>query len=288
MLRFRALGRPIVEGADGAIGGAAAQRKPLALLALLAAAGARGMSRDKILAYLWPETAADRATHRLTQVLYSLRRELQSEDLCLGIADLRLNPDRISTDIGDFQQALTNQCPDRAVDVYSGPFLDGFFVNGAAEFEHWVDDERARLARGYRIALETLGEQATAQADYLAATAWYGRLTQVDPLNAQAAVRYMEALARSGDRAGAIRFGRSHESRLREELDADPDTEVVTEIERLRSQAADEPSIAILPFINMSPEHENDYLCRDCESPPEHQPLHSKARTRTWQRLVPG
>jgi adenylate cyclase len=260
MLRFRGLGRPLVEGPEGTVGGAASQRKPLALLALLAVAGARGISRDKIMAYLWPEAPADRATHRLTQVLYSLRHELQADDLFLGGADLRLNPDVISTDLTDFHEALADRCPDRAVGVYSGPFLDGFFVNGATEFEHWVDGERADLERQYRTALEMLSEQAMAGDDHGAVAHWCGRLAKTDPLNAHAAVRYMEALARTGDRAGAIRVGRSHEARLREELDAGPDPLVVAAVERLRTPAADEASVGILPFVNMSPEHENDYF----------------------------
>jgi adenylate cyclase len=260
MLRFRALGRPVVEGPEGTLGGAAAQRKPLALLALLAVAGARGISRDKILGYIWPETPMDRATHRLTQVLYSLRHQLQADDLFLGNTDLSLNPDLVSTDLADFHQALASRCPDRAVGFYGGPFLDGFFVNGAAEFQQWVDGERAELERQYMAALQMLVEQSTVAADQLATAHWCGRLAQADPLNAQVAVRYMEALAHTGNRAGAIRFGRSHQTRLREEFEASPDPAVLAAVERLRTKTPDEPSVGVLPFVNMSPEQENDYF----------------------------
>ncbi|MGZ5385158.1 MAG: BTAD domain-containing putative transcriptional regulator [Acidimicrobiia bacterium] len=218
------------------------------------------MSRDKIIAYLWPEAPTDRATHRLTQVLYSLRHELQAENLFLGTSVLRLNSDLIATDLSDFHQALADYCPDRAVGVYSGPFLDGFFVNGAVEFEHWVEGERANLERRYKTALERLAEQALASADHGAVAHWCSRLAETDPLNAHAAVRHMEALARTGDRAGAIRVGRAHEARLREELDAGPDPGVMAAVERLRTPAADQASVGILPFVNMSPEHENDYF----------------------------
>src|SRR5919197_3825732 len=64
MLRLRVLGNPSVEGSTGPVGGAAAQRKSLALLALLAPAGERGVSRDKLLAYLWPECEPEKASHR--------------------------------------------------------------------------------------------------------------------------------------------------------------------------------------------------------------------------------
>jgi adenylate cyclase len=260
VLRFRALGRPVVEGPQGALGGAAAQRKPLALLALLAVAGSRGLSRDKILAYLWPETSADRATHRLTQLLYSLRHELGVDDLFLGSSALVLNQSVITTDIADFQQALADRCPERAVELYDGPFLDGFFVNASAEFEHWVDEERAELDRRYKTALEMLAERAFGKDDPPAAAHWCGRLAQADPLNGQVVLRYLKALVRNGDRAEAIRVGQSYKVRLREELDVEPDQAVVAAIDRLRGSAAEEPSVCVLPFVNLTPEHENDYF----------------------------
>ena len=87
-VRLHVLGSPSVQRDDQPCGGAAAQRKSLALLALLAVAGRRGLSRDKILALLWPEIPGDKATHRLAQLLYSLRRDLQAEELFLGSPDL--------------------------------------------------------------------------------------------------------------------------------------------------------------------------------------------------------
>ncbi|HEV8214534.1 MAG TPA: hypothetical protein VGP95_01835, partial [Gemmatimonadaceae bacterium] len=50
--------------------------RSLALLAILAAAGPKGLTRDRIMAVLWPEVDEDRARHGLSQTLYSLRREL--------------------------------------------------------------------------------------------------------------------------------------------------------------------------------------------------------------------
>ena len=39
--------------------------RPLALLAILAAAGAKGVSRDRVLTILWPESDGERARHAL-------------------------------------------------------------------------------------------------------------------------------------------------------------------------------------------------------------------------------
>src|SRR5216117_3360961 len=77
-LRLRTLGGLAVERNPPLGPGAAAQRRPLALLALLAAASERGVSRDKLLACLWPESSQEKARHLLTQTLYALRRDLHA------------------------------------------------------------------------------------------------------------------------------------------------------------------------------------------------------------------
>jgi DNA-binding SARP family transcriptional activator len=160
MLRFRTLGGAVVEGETGPTGGAAAQRRSLALLALLALAGDRGISRDRLMAYLWPEVDPERAGHRLTQALYALRRDLQVGTLFLGSADLRLNAELIGSDVAEFTAAHRAGRLEQAVALYAGPFLDGFFLSGAPEFEHWVDNERAGLARDYAEAFEALAAEA--------------------------------------------------------------------------------------------------------------------------------
>ncbi len=82
--------------------GAAQQRKTLALLALLAAGGRRGLSRDKLIASLWPETDAEHGRGLLKQACYALRRDLQAPELFLGSIQLSLNPAVISSDLEAF------------------------------------------------------------------------------------------------------------------------------------------------------------------------------------------
>src|SRR3954469_22269373 len=102
MLHIKTVGGLSVE-IDGTPGtGAAQQRKTLALLALLAASGERGLSRDKLIATLWPDTDAEHGRGLLKQACYALRRDLQSPELFLGSIHLRLNPAVISSDVTCF------------------------------------------------------------------------------------------------------------------------------------------------------------------------------------------
>src|SRR5207247_2023987 len=106
VLHLRTFGGLSIE-ADGATStGAAVQRKTLALLAVLAAAGKNGLSRDKLIAYLWPESAAEHGRSLLKQACYALRRDLHEPALLLGASELRLNPAAITSDIQSFEAAL--------------------------------------------------------------------------------------------------------------------------------------------------------------------------------------
>jgi serine/threonine-protein kinase len=268
MLQLHVLGNPCLSGPGGPLGGVSAQRKALALLALLASTGRRGLSRDRILSLLWPETSSDRATHRLTQLLYSLRRDLGSAEVFLGSTDLRLNPVRIATDLTDFTSALEAGEFARAAEVYGGPFLDGFYLSDAPGFEHWVEEERARLTQRHSAALEALARGAAGAGDVVAAAAWWRQLAQAEPLNARVAVCYMEALGTAGDRPSALRFARAYETLLRQEFDVEPDPAVLVAAERLKrrpagtapADASPAPALAVLPFTNLTPEGEGEYF----------------------------
>ncbi|HXE58524.1 MAG TPA: BTAD domain-containing putative transcriptional regulator, partial [Gemmatimonadales bacterium] len=233
---------------DGApLAGAAAQRRRLALLALLDGAGDRGLTREKLLGLLWPEAEPEKARRVLAQSLYALRRELGSEDLFLGTNEVRINPAVLRSDRTEFADALAAGRLEEAVAVYEGPYLDGFYLNEAPEFERWVETERAVLAHDYAGALERLAERASAAGDFRGAVGWWRRLAAADPLNSRVAVGLMRALANAGDRPAALQHARVFETLLREELDVPPDPEVVRLAGELRREDTTRASTADRP-----------------------------------------
>jgi DNA-binding SARP family transcriptional activator len=226
MLRLRAFGGLTLRLDGAPITGVVTQRRQMALLALLAVSGDEGMSRDKLLAYLWPEKGIDASRHILNQLLYSQRQHAGDAGLFLGRKTLRLNPALIESDVQAFEAAFAAGEPERAVAQYRGPFLDGFYLTDAAEFESRVHQQPQRFARQCAQALEGLGRTATAAGDYSAAVRWLQRLQGIDPLNASAVVGLAEALVRSGDRPAALRALRGHQDRVRKELAVEPDPAV--------------------------------------------------------------
>ena len=245
MLQLKTLGGLSVTLDGAPTSGAAQQRKTLALLAFLATAGRRGISRDKIVACLWPEADGERARGLLKQACYALRRDLHAPELFLGATELQLNPAVIASDVQAFEAALERRDEAEAVGLYAGPFLDGFYLSDSGEFERWAEAERDRLRQLARGALEKLATDATDRGDNRSAAEWWRRLVALDPLNSRVVLGLMNALATLGDRAGALQIARVHEGLLREELNTAPDPAVIRLTNRLRAEPT--PSTLSLP-----------------------------------------
>ena len=245
VLRVSVLGGLSVrDDQGGALSGAAAQPRRMAILALLARAGQRGFAREKLLALLWPDAEDDRGSKALAQAIYALRKDLGADDAITGVTELRLDPSLVSSDVAEFAAAVSRGDDDRAVELYKGPFLDGFHLPNANDFTRWVEAERIVLAADHSRSLESLARRHRAAGDARAAVTAWRKLAALEPLNARVAVGLMDALAANGDRAAAIQHARIYEALIEQELDLPPDAEVVAFADRLRREA-DAPAATI-------------------------------------------
>jgi DNA-binding SARP family transcriptional activator/TolB-like protein len=243
VLSLRLFGGLSIETSARPVTGRAAQRRRLALLALLATS--RGLGREKLVACLWPETDSERGRRLLSDSVYRINQALGPGTVQATGDELRLDPERLPSDVAAFEQALAEQRWADAVALYSGPFLDGFFLDGSSEFEQWTARERERLSRLYAGALQSLAEAASAQGELSQATQWWYRAAAHDPLSPRVALRLMEALEAAGERAAALRHAGVHEALFRQEIGADVDPEVLAFAERLRraDAAPQEPAV---------------------------------------------
>jgi adenylate cyclase len=223
-----------LHGPDGPVVGRVAQRRRLALLAVLAVER-RPVSRDKLLAFFWPDADSERGRRLLADSLYVLRSGLGDEGLVTQGDDVALNDGRIESDVGRFMQAVEAGQLETAVGIYAGAFLDGVFISEAPEFERWAEGVRSRLAAEHRGLLEALACEADERHDYTRAVGWWRQLAAADRVSARAALGLMRALMRAGDRAAALQYARVHEEIVRGELDAPPDPAVTSLAEQIRT-----------------------------------------------------
>jgi DNA-binding SARP family transcriptional activator/tetratricopeptide (TPR) repeat protein len=224
MLRLLTFGGLALERRDGSTP-PRVRRQRLAILAVIAAAGDRGVSRERICGLLWPETSETRARHALRQALYALGQEVQADIIQADLV-LRLDHNLLAADVTEFQAAIAARDWAGAASLVTGPFLHGFYLPSASSFERWVEEERASLHVASTRALLTLAKDATSAGAHEQAAEWWRRLTALEPLSGRFALGYLKALASHGDRAAALAFAREHESVVRRELEADADPEI--------------------------------------------------------------
>lgn len=218
------------------------RRRPLALLALLAVAAGSGIDREQAMALLWPEQDEAHAASSLRQLLHGIRRAVGADAILAQGVRLALNPSRFSVDLWRFEDALAAGDMERAIANYAGPFLGAFHINGLHDFALWCDAVRDRLSHDFVVALRRRADEASRNADHLAASDWWRRINALQPLSSEHAIGFIKALVATGDREAALDFARAHEARVRIELDVEPDANLCELVAHLR-----QPSVARWP-----------------------------------------
>jgi len=231
--------------------------RPLSLLALVAAAGRKGISRERVVGILWADTDEEQARHALSQTLYRLKRDT-GRDWFTPTTELRLDPS-VSSDIGSFHEAMAAGDLETATALYTGTFLEGFYLTGAPEFERWVEEERDRLHHQALRALEHLAARSDESRQLPQAVRIWHRLTELDPVSARYATGYMRALAAVGDRPRALAHANLYRATVHRELDTEPDPAVLQLEAALR---ASHPAVPVEPPPTVEP------MRRSSEPPP--------------------
>jgi DNA-binding SARP family transcriptional activator/membrane-associated phospholipid phosphatase len=227
MLRLQLLGGFRAE-AD-AVDASALARQPrrAALLTLLAVE--REISRERVMAMLWPEADPDRGRHSLNQGIYYLRRIIGADwvewrgDRCVVASWVR-------TDVQELEGAAAAGAHADVLRLYAGALLAGTPLTATAEFDIWVDARRVAIDRLHR----------RSRREHIAGLLAAGRREEalhcaeewcrLDPLEDEAQHRVIELLAASGQRAAALQQFSSYQ-RLLEEHELKPLDETVTLVE---------------------------------------------------------
>jgi DNA-binding SARP family transcriptional activator/tetratricopeptide (TPR) repeat protein len=275
MLVLKLLGGAALEDGSGRMSGVAAHRHSLALMARLVRTPARTLGRGKLVGLLWPGVPERTARNRLNTYVHRLRSELGADTLLSEGTSLRLNSDRVRCDVDAFQEALDEGRAQAAVEMYRGPFLDGFWIPDSPEFDQWMDRERDRLAREYREALRELAKRAWEEGDPESAAARWREIARQEPYDSGVTLRLMEALEAAGKRTEALRVADEHAQILEKELDAGPSEKVQALARRLRERPSrpakvtiqasateelDPHVVAILPFERLGGGEDGELL----------------------------
>jgi TolB-like protein len=261
-------------------------RKADALLALLALQPGRPIARETVADFLWTDRGPKQARHSLRQTLLVLRRSV-GEDLILAEGNsLIIPPGTLAVDAIELEARATSVDRDVLAEtaaLYRGELLEN---RGpvAPRFDDWLAVERSRFAALAATILRRLAAVRGAAGEFETAIAAAMRLVTIDNLREDSHRLLIELLARAGRRGEALRQFDVLTELLKRELGVRPDDETDALVRRIRMESStpaatvsdaidntvthavrpppvlDKPSIAVLPFQNMSGDPEQGYF----------------------------
>lgn len=213
-----------------------------ALLYYLAASVA-WVPRDDVLYLFWPDSEEEKGRANLRQLLVSVRALPFAGGLEVERTRVRWVVD---TDLQAWASALDRSDLSAVAAGWPGPFLDGFRLPTAPEYESWLELERAAWhERGRAVLLEAATREALAGRPEAAAGLLDGWLAQA-PLDEEALRSWLQLCARSGRHTAAVARYAAFEARLARELGLAPERATVAVAEALRAEATAAPALASL------------------------------------------
>ena len=265
-----------------------AMRKSRALLAYLALHPGEAQGREKLAALLWSERPEKQARNSLSQALSDIRKGLGAArpfPLSIEVPQVTLVASVVETDVLRFEQLAGGDDAkdlDRAAGLYRGDLLAELGVRGPL-WDGWLDSERRRLQQLYGKVLNRLLAHYEETSRHDQAVAVGERLIAHEPLLESAYRALMRIHAAAGARTLALRQFQRCQEVLRQELGVAPEPATLALHRAITSgdgRAAEpavgsaigepesrsglepepQPSIAVLPFENLSGDASQNYL----------------------------
>jgi DNA-binding SARP family transcriptional activator/tetratricopeptide (TPR) repeat protein len=261
-------------------------RKARALLVYLALARGRPQSREHLASLLWGRSADAQARASFRQTLSSIRKHhdfssevlrVEGDSVALVEAAVWVDAIVFEDQAGEATVATLERC-DR---LYRGDFLAGFNT-ASADFETWQLAQQQRLAELALRSLNALMEQYASDGKHEQCIDIGHKLLAIDPLHEITQQALMRSYVQLGRREAAIKQYLDFETALREELGVEPaasiralyqdivnnrsiDTDAVTTPVKQSPAAVSDrivskPSIAVLPFANLSGDVDQAYF----------------------------
>jgi adenylate cyclase len=235
-LQIRLLGTPEISLHGAPVTGLRSV-KARALLFYLAVS-ATPQSRAALATLLWGDFPDSAARSNLRKALHYLRSHLEGY-LAIERDRVGLSPDADCwVDVAEFDAALqegTESSLQRAMELYRGDFLEGFYVRDALDFEGWWLAERARLRELMLDSLHGLANRRARLGDLEGAIALTRRFLELEPWREEAHRRLMGWLALNGQRSAALAQFEACRQVLEEELAVEPAAETIALYEQIRN-----------------------------------------------------
>lgn len=268
MIELRLYGQVEVRDESGVIDLTSA--KLAGLLAVLAVAGDKPVTREALTDLLWGSHSEEQARQNFRQALSRLRKLLGSDALMSDDHVVRLDLRHIVTDIARFAALKDKETPAEllaATELVREEFLEGLMIREPG-FSDWLAAERGRLGGQLRKIHLRLAKIAIELNDADSALSYADAIMRHDPLDEEGHRLKLRALSALGLKPEAMKVHQAFAGLLKTELGIAPEDETIALVDSLKnpnsaissSAEAVRPSIAVMPFANLSADPQQSYF----------------------------
>ncbi len=211
--------------------------KLVALICLLVLNKNRNMSKEKIIAYLWPDSDDEAAKSNLRFNLWNIKKTIpqsgEGEDFILSGKDFcRINekyPYRCDKALLDsFKASQLESIEDllKLKDLFKGDFLEGLYLRNCNDFNEMILFERVVCQNKQVEILEKLIGLYEAQERYEEELQILNEVAAIEPYNEHFAYQAIKIYGKLGNRTAAINYYKNFEIVLRRNLNTPPNDEL--------------------------------------------------------------
>ncbi|HPO04826.1 MAG TPA: BTAD domain-containing putative transcriptional regulator [Bacillota bacterium] len=211
--------------------------KLMALVCLLVLNADREMNRERISAYLWPDSDEEAARYNLRYNLWMVKKLIPADangqnfiittkESCRINKNYLFQCDKMRIDSFDPQGKRPVEELIQLKELFKGDFLEGFYLKNCGEFNEMILFERVVCQTKQIEIMKKLIDL------YEELNRWEEELQvlhemmAIEPYNENFAYRILNICKNTGNRAAAINYYKKFEGKLRRELNISPNNDL--------------------------------------------------------------
>ncbi len=242
-----------------------ATQKSLGLLCYILDNHPDPVSRDKLMAIFWGETPEDQARYNLRFALWNIRkaakiREEEADLLLTSRNFCQINPEyKVFIDANEFASFKQSydareRIPhlEKVLDLYKGPFLDGFTLRNLPDWEEWLANRRETLHQTFINYSLEFGEHLLKTGDAEKAVNVYLKVLSFDAFNEGAHLGLIRAYADQSRFPAALRQFEIYTEALKRGYKVAPNPEIIKLCESIRNRTYKPSHQQNIEIINLS------------------------------------
>lgn len=212
-------------------------KKQVALICLLVLNADREMSRERISAYLWPDSDEAAARYNLRYNLWAVKKLippdengqnfiLVTKDSCRINKQYRFQCDKLCIDGFDVKEEKSVEELIRLKELFKGDFLEGFYLKNCDEFNEIILFEQVVCQTKQIEIMKKLIDLYEADNQNEEALQVLHEMMALEPYNENFAYRILNIYKKTGNRAAAINYYQKFEGKLRRDLNIAPNNDL--------------------------------------------------------------